>query len=33
MTLGSKILGFSLIGFGLFLLVLVLTGFIGSVMA
>jgi len=33
MTLGSKILGFSLIGFGLFLLVLVLTGFIGSLTA
>jgi cytochrome b subunit of formate dehydrogenase len=31
MTLGSKILGFALIAFGLFLLVLVLTGFIGSV--
>jgi len=31
MALGSKILGFSLIAFGLFLLVLVLTGFIGSV--
>ena len=32
MTLGSKILGFSLIAFGLVLLVLVLTGFIGSMM-
>ncbi|MGP1677240.1 MAG: cytochrome C [Burkholderiales bacterium] len=32
MTLGSKILGFSLIAFGLILLVLVLTGFIGSMM-
>ena len=31
MALGSKILGFSLIAFGLFLLVLVVTGFIGSV--
>ena len=31
MTTGSKILGFTLIGFGLFLLVLVLTGFIGSI--
>jgi predicted CXXCH cytochrome family protein len=31
MALGSKILGFTLITFGLFLLVLVLTGFIGSV--
>jgi len=30
MTLGSKILGFTLITFGLFLLVLVLTGFIGG---
>ncbi len=32
MTLGSKILGFTLIAFGLTLLVLVLTGFIGSMM-
>jgi predicted CXXCH cytochrome family protein len=32
MTLGSKILGFSLIAFGLILLVLVLAGFIGSMM-
>ena len=32
MTLGSKILGFTLIAFGLILLVLVLTGFIGSMM-
>ena len=32
MTLGSKILGFTLITFGLILLVLVLTGFIGSMM-
>ena len=31
MTLGSKILGFSLIAFGLILLVLVLTGFIGRI--
>ena len=30
MALGSRILGFTLIAFGLFLLVLVLTGFIGS---
>jgi predicted CXXCH cytochrome family protein len=33
MTLGSKILGFSLITFGLILLALVLTGFIGSMMS
>ena len=33
MTLGSKILGFSLIAFGLFLLVAVLSGWIGSVSA
>ena len=32
MALGAKILGFSLIAFGLFLLVLVLTGTIGSLM-
>ena len=31
MALGSKILGFSLIAFGLILLIMVLTGFIGSV--
>ena len=30
MTLGSKILGFSLIAFGLLLLVFVMTGWIGS---
>jgi hypothetical protein len=33
MTLGSKILGFFLITFGLTLLVLVLTGFIGHLMS
>ncbi len=32
MTLGAKILGFTLLSFGLILLVLVVTGFIGSVM-
>ena len=30
MTLGSKILGFTLITFGLMLLIFVLTGFIGE---
>jgi hypothetical protein len=30
MTLGSKILGFTLIAFGLLLLALVLTGFLGQ---
>ena len=30
MALGAKILGFTLIAFGLFLLVLVVTGFVGS---
>jgi hypothetical protein len=33
MTLGSKILGFSLIAFGLMLLVFVMTGWIGSMLA
>jgi hypothetical protein len=33
MTLGSKILGFTLITIGLILLVFVVTGFIGSALA
>jgi hypothetical protein len=33
MTRGAKILGFTLIAFGLILLVLVVTGFVGSIVA